>query len=101
MAHFAFVDETATVLEVIVGNDEGGGIDWEAYYGQVRGLRCLRTSYNTQAGVHLAGGVPFRGNYAGPGYVYREDLDAFVTPCPGDDYDLDQNTFTWIARGTV
>jgi hypothetical protein len=95
MAHFAFLDDAGTVTEVIVGNDEGGGIDWETYYGDIRGQRCLRTSYNTQAGLHLAGGVPFRGNYAAIGMVYSDSLDAFITPRPGDGWELDAATFTW------
>ena len=95
MAHFAFLDDAGTVTEVIAGNDEGGGIDWEAYYGAIRGQRCLRTSYNTQAGRHLAGGVAFRGNYAAIGMVYVESLDAFVHPRPGQGWTLDAATFTW------
>jgi hypothetical protein len=96
MAHFAFVDESGTVVEVIVGRDESDGVDWEAHYADVRGLRCLRTSYNTSGGQHLAGGVPYRGNYAGVGYRYDERLDAFIPPCPGDGWTLDEATFAWV-----
>ena len=96
MAHYAFLDETGTVVEVIVGRDERDGVDWEAHYAGVRGLRCLRTSYNTLGGQHLAGGVPFRGNYAGVGYIYDARLDAFIPPCPGEGYVLDESTFSWV-----
>ena len=95
MAHYAFINEENIVTAVIVGNDEGHGTDWESYYAAVRGLRCLRTSYHTLGGVHASGGVPFRLNYAGIGYTYREDLDGFVPPCPGDGWTLDEATGTW------
>lgn len=96
MAHYAFVDETGTVVEVIVGRDEGDGTNWEQHYAGVRGLRCLRTSYNTLAGQHLAGGVAFRGNYAGVGYTYNDELDAFLPPCPGEGWTIDEATFSWV-----
>ena len=81
MAHYAFVDDDNIVIEVIAGRDEGdGGIDWERHYAEVRGLRCLRTSYWTRDGVHLRGGVPFRGNYAGIGFTYDEAKDEFIPP---------------------
>lgn len=97
MAHYAFLDDSTppVVTEVIVGNDETTG-DWETYYENVRGSRCLRTSYHTQHGVHLLGGTPFRLNYAGIGYVYREDIDGFVPPCPGEGFVLDEGTGSWI-----
>jgi hypothetical protein len=102
MAHFAFVDDQNVVQEVIAGHDETtGDCDWESYYAAVRGQRCLRTSYNTRAGVHENGGVPFRGNYAAPGYAYLQDIDAFVPPCPGEDYELNPTTFSWIAKGAA
>ena len=80
MAHYAFINDQNIVTEVIVGKDEGQGVDWESHYAEIRGQRCLRTSYHTQGGVHLNGGTPFRGNYAGIGYRYDEQLDAFVPP---------------------
>lgn len=69
MAHYAFLDENNIVTEVIVGNDETTG-DWEAYYGNIRGQRCVRTSYNGN----------IRGVYAGIGYTYDEANDVFVAP---------------------
>jgi hypothetical protein len=82
MAHYAFLDEQNVVVEVIVGRDEGEGVDWEQHYAEVRGLRCKRTSYNTRDGVHLSGGVPFRGTYAGIGFRYDSQADVFVPPEP-------------------
>lgn len=74
MAHYAFLDENNVVTEVIVGRHEWevveGISDWEAYYGALRGQRCLRTSYNGN----------IRGRYAGIGYTYDEALDQFIAP---------------------
>ena len=102
MAHYAFVDDINVVVEVIVGRDEwetvDGVTDWEAYYSTKRdGLRALRTSYNTVAGGHASGGVPFRGNYAGIGYTYDETLDAFLPPKPFSSWVLDESSFSWVA----
>jgi len=96
MAHYGFIDEQFIVTEVIVGRDENEGVDWEAHYAEVRGQRCLRTSYNTRGGQHANGGVPFRLNYAGIGYTYREDIDGFIPPCPGEGFVLDEATGTWV-----
>lgn len=102
MAHYAFIDDTNTVVEVIPGRDEweivDGITDWEAYYTTKRdGLRCLRTSYNTVANQHATGGVPFRGNYAGIGFTYNEALDAFIPPQPFPSWALDEECFCWKA----
>ena len=76
MAHYAFLDENNIVTEVIVGRNEDevvdGISDWEAHYGEFRGQRCVRTSYNNN----------IRGVYAGIGYYYNEEEDIFVTPQP-------------------
>ena len=98
MAHYAFLDKDMKVVEVIVGKDENEGIhDWEVYYGSKRGMICKRTSYNTRGGEHILGGTPFRGNYAGIGYEYREDLDAFIPPQPFASWTLNETTFLWEA----
>ncbi len=97
MAHYAFIDDNNIVTEVIVGKDEGeDGIDWEAYYGEFRGQRCKRTSYNTRGGQHISGGTPFRKNYAGIGYTYDPVRDAFIPPRPdGDGWVLDEQSCLW------
>ena len=96
MAHYAFLDEHYIVTEVIVGKDESN-YDWEAHYGQFRGQLCKRTSYNTQAGVHLTGGTPFRKNYAGIGYMYDPQRDAFIPPKPFNSWILNETTCQWNA----
>ena len=108
MAHWAFVNKHDVVIDVIVGRDEDdlaeGVTSWEDYYGAVRGQRCLRTSYNTFGNQHLTGGEPFRGNYAGIGFQYREDLDAFIPPQPQPtdevaEWVLNEETFLWEPVG--
>ena len=104
MAHYAFIDENNIVTEVIAGRDEDdlieGVTSWEDYYGAFRNQRCLRTSFNTRGGQHFQEGVPFRGNYAGIGFEYREDLDAFISGKPEpteevSDWVLNEETQTW------
>lgn len=102
IAHYAFINDENIVVEVITGRNEDDSVngitDWEAYYGSKRpGLRCLRTSYNTLAGQHAFGGTPFRGNYAGKGYLYREDLDVFIPPQPFNSWILNEATYSWEA----
>lgn len=89
MAHYAFLDENNIVTEVITGN-EGGPIDWEQYYGKFRKQVCKRTSYNADT-------TSFRKNYAGVGYTYDEQRDAFIPPKPYNSWLLDESTCTWVA----
>jgi hypothetical protein len=98
MAHYAFLDESSIVTEVIVGKNEGeDSTDWEVHYGTFRGQTCKRTSYNTSGGVHSGGGTPFRKNYAGIGYTYDAGRDAFIPPTPYPSWLLDEATCQWEA----
>jgi hypothetical protein len=97
MAHYTFLDENNVVTEVIVGKDEGeDGIDWEAHYGEFRGQVCKRTSFNTIGGQHTGGGIPFRKNYAGIGYAYDPDKDAFIPPKPYNSWLLNEESCLWV-----
>lgn len=93
MAHYAFLDENNIVTEVIVGRNEwevvDGITDWEAAYGEIRGQVCKRTSYNGN----------IRKNYAGIGYTYDTDRDAFIPPknnCHAEKI-LDEATCRWTC----
>lgn len=98
MAHYAFLDANNIVTEVIVGKDENeDGILWELHYGAFRNQVCKRTSYNTRGGVHTSGGTPFRKNYAGIGYTYDEQRDAFIPPKPFNSWVLNETTCLWDA----
>jgi hypothetical protein len=75
MAHYAFLDESNIVTQVIVGIDETeliDGLSPEQWYGNYRGQTCLRTSYNGN----------IRYNYAGIGFTYDPIDDAFIAPMP-------------------
>ena len=98
MAHYAFLDQDNIVVDIIVGIDETElieGLDPETWYGNFRGKVCKRTSYNTIANSHILGDTPFRKNYAQVGYIYNEELDAFIPPKTLPSFILDEQTFTW------
>ena len=96
MAHYAFLNMQNIVTEVIVGKDETDGpTNWEIHYGNFREQVCKRTSYNTRAGVHSGDGVPFRKNYAGIGYSYDSDKDAFIAPKLFNSWILNETSCLW------
>jgi hypothetical protein len=98
MAHYAFLDKNNVVTEVITGVDENElieGVSPEIWYGNFRGQTCKRTSYNTIGGVHKDGGTPFRKNFAGVGYIYDADFDAFIAPQPYPSWKLNYTTYSW------
>lgn len=75
MAHYAFLNDSNIVTEVITGIDETEVIEGKApedWYGEFRGQKCVRTSYNGN----------IRYNYAGIGYKYDPIDDAFISPIP-------------------
>jgi len=75
MAHYAFLDESNIVTEVITGIDETELIDGltpENWYSLLRDQTCVRTSYNSN----------IRYNYAGVGFTYDPIDDAFIAPMP-------------------
>ena len=88
MAHYAFLDSNSIVTEVIVGKDEGeGGIDWEQHYGEFRGQPCKRTSYHGN----------IRKNYAGIGYTYDSERDAFIPQKSFASWTLNETSCIWEA----
>jgi hypothetical protein len=108
MAHYAFLDENNIVTEVICGKNEyEDGVDWETHYGNFRNMSCKRTSYNTRFGLYYDSETneiskdqskSFRKNYAGIGYKYDAERDAFIPPKPEDgSWVLDENSCTWLS----
>ena len=88
MAHYAFLDENNLVTEVIVGKDETDTThDWEQFYAEIRNQVCKRTSYNNR----------IRKNYAGIGYTYDPQRDAFIPPKPYPSWTLVEDTCQWTA----
>lgn len=95
MAHFAQVTD-GIVTQVIVIDQEtlntghwGDPATW------------VQTSYNTRGGVHYGqdgqpdGGVALRKNYAGIGYTYDAERDAFIPPSPFPSWVLDEESCLW------
>jgi hypothetical protein len=56
-----------------------------------------KTSYNTNGGIHVKGGTPFRKNYAGIGFQYDLQRDAFLPPKPYNGWILNEDTCFWEA----
>lgn len=94
MAHFARIDENNVVQQVIVVADkdtaDANGNEMEsigvAFCQKLLGGNWKQTSYNGN----------IRKNYAGIGYIYRADIDAFVAPQPYPSWVLDENA-QWQA----
>jgi hypothetical protein len=109
MAHFAEIDNAGVVLRVLVvpNEEEDRG---QAYLADDLGLGGIwkRTSYNTRANVHLEGGTPYRKNFAGIGYTYDSEMDAFIPPKLFPSWLFDEETCSWyppepmpIQEGTI
>jgi hypothetical protein len=89
MAHFAKVDQ-GRVIKVIVAEPEFFNTFIDTIPGD-----WIQTSYNTHRGIHLNGGTPLRGNFAGVGMVYDKEHDVFYLPKPFDSWTLNTTTWTW------
>ena len=93
MAHFAKLDENNVVTQVIVvGNrdtSDANGVEKEhigaAFCERLLGGTWKQTSYNGT----------MRKRYAGIGFTYNEDLDAFVPPKPYASWTLNNTTADW------
>jgi hypothetical protein len=99
MAHFAKLDENNNVVNVVsVSNDilivngvesEQAGID---FLTELYGYSLWKqTSYNKN----------FRKNYAGVGYKYDPDFDAFIPPQLYPSWKLDYTTYQWVPPVTM
>ena len=90
MAHYAFLNDSNIVTEVIPGIDETElieGLSPEEWYGNFRGQTCIRTSYNGN----------IRKNYAGIGFLYDPIRDAFLPPQCHSDATLNEDTCRWLC----
>lgn len=84
MAHWAEIDENNIVVRVLVGSDDDAS---EGYNWLIENLggRWIKTSYHGT----------IRKNFAGIGYVYDDDLDAFIPPKCHEEATLNETTATW------
>jgi hypothetical protein len=90
LSHYAKI-ENGIVVQVIVAEEDfiatgalGDPANW------------IQTSYNTHGGKHPED-RPLRKNYAGVGYAYDEQRDAFIPPQPFASWLLNEDTCLWDA----
>ena len=100
MAHFAKV-VSGTVTQVIVAEPEFFNTFVDSSPGE-----WIQTSYNTRGGVHYNpnSNTPsddqskaLRKNYAGIGYTYDAQRDAFIPPKPYASWTLNESSCLWEA----
>jgi hypothetical protein len=95
MAHYAFVRD-GMVVDIIVAEQEF--VDWLSTSGHRQPVgvgQWIQTSYNTHGNVHEYGNTPLRKNFAGIGYFYDAEADAFYPPKPYDTWVLNTDTYLW------
>lgn len=87
MSHWAEIDNTNTVIRVLVGdnNDPAGDEGYQWLIDNLGGT-WIKTSYNGK----------IRKNYAGIGYTYDATRDAFIAPKPDNAIGFDEETCRWI-----
>ena len=90
MAHFAKVNG-GIVEQVIVAEPEFFDTFVDTSAGE-----WIQTSYNTHGGQHPEG-RPLRKNFAGIGYTYDSERDAFIAPQPYPSWVLNEDTCLWGA----
>jgi hypothetical protein len=104
MAHFAKLDENNIVTFVTVGRQEDDGREQELF--ERTGDVYRQTSYNTRGGIHYNAETgeesedqskAFRKNYAGIGYTYDAERDAFIPPKPYESWILNEDSCLWDA----
>ena len=91
MSHYAKIKD-GKVIKVIVA--EASFFDT---FVDTSAGKWIQTSYNTHGGVHKLGGTPLRKNFAGLGYTYDEDRDAFIPPKLYASWLLNETTCQWDA----
>jgi hypothetical protein len=98
MAHFARIKDGIVDFVTVGRDDDENREDELAHDGWI----YKRTSYNTRGGVHYTDGQPsadqtkaFRKNYAGLGYTYDSERDAFIPPKPFASWILNESTCLW------
>lgn len=86
MSHFAELDENNTVIRVLVGDDKlpNEGYDW---FVENLGGTWVQTSYNGK----------IRKNFAGIGFTYDEEKDAFIAPQPFPSWTLNEANCRWMS----
>ena len=94
MSHFAEVKDGIVTQVIVAEQDFIDTLDTPSEW--------VQTSYNTRRGKHYApnsheedSGTPLRKNYAGIGFIYDADKDAFYSAQPFPSWTLNDTTFWW------
>ena len=99
MAHFAKINESNIVTQVVVVNDSDGNNDTDGQNFLNNLFKTThtwkKTSYNTYGNTHRLGGTPYRKNFASVGFTYDSSRDAFIEPKPYNSWTLDETTCLW------
>lgn len=90
MSHFARINAQSIVEQVIVAEQDFINTLPDA-------SSWVQTSYNTHGGQHALDGTPLRKNYAGVGFKYDPQRDAFIPPQPYPSWLLNEDTCLWGA----
>ena len=91
MSHFAKVENGIVTQVIVIEQDVLNTGHWGDP------SLWVQTSYNTHGGVHTNGGTPLRKNFAGIGYTYDSQRDAFYSQKPFNSWSLDETTCLWKA----
>lgn len=105
MSHYALVNEENIVYDVIFFHESVEDIEIEKYF-ESKNIKAFKTSYNTKHNIHYMYDEELkkfidnpegalRKNYASVGYIYNENLDAFIPPKPYNSWILDENKGDW------
>lgn len=97
MAHFAELDENNVVLRVLVisNNDI---LDENGQESESVGIAFCKKLFNSKnEWVQTSYNSRIRKRYAGVGYTYDKNLNAFILPRPYASWLLDDGTLDWIA----
>jgi hypothetical protein len=101
MSHWAQLNENNVVVNVTTGpENESEEITLQWLIDNLGGT-WIQTSYNTRGGIHYGpdgkpdNGVPLRKNYAGVGFTYDKERDAFISAKPSDTCILNEETCLW------
>jgi len=95
MAHFAQLDDNNVVLQVIVvHNNEllDNGVESEA-----KGIAFCQSLFPGTTWVQTSYNANIRKNYAGIGFTYDAQRNAFIPPKPCPSWVLDETTCQWEA----
>ena len=91
MAHYAKVTDGIVTKVIVAAADF-----FDTFVDDSPG-QWIQTSYNTHGGEHTLGGTPLRKNFAGIGYTYDRNKDAFIPPQPFASWTLNETTCLWEA----